>query len=54
LSFLSTAIIILGEVRQEMDSKYLEECLKEIILAVRNSKLERIAQILNEQPSVRD
>lgn len=33
-------------------SKYLEECLKEMLGAVKKGDLERVAAILREEPSV--
>lgn len=33
-------------------SKYLEECLREMLAAVRKGDLERVAAILREEPNV--
>lgn len=37
-----------------VSSKYLEECLKEMLAAAKRKDLERVAEILREEPEVED
>ena len=39
---------------ERVTSKYLEECLKEMLAAVKRKDLERVAEILREESKVED
>ena len=39
---------------ERVTSKYLEECLKEMLSAVKRKDLERVAEILREESKVED
>jgi hypothetical protein len=45
---------MLGAKEQQTDYKYLEECLKQMLEAVRNGNLDRIAELLREEPAIED